>query len=144
MFVLSRGKAGGIAVAFNIVLDFDFTPILTFPHRGGRDNMAHINMCQQKQAGDVRLGRVDIFCHFEGRAESEVCEWCIRSDFRFFTPLRYVQNDRIDILLRGEGRVVWAGGAGAGRNWVRGGVTVGRCGRWLRARAIQQDRTGIG
>ena len=27
MFVLSRGKAGGIAVAFNIVLDFDFTPI---------------------------------------------------------------------------------------------------------------------
>ena len=144
MFVLSRGKAGGIAVAFNIVLDFDFTPILTFPHRGGRDNMAHINMCQQKQAGDVGLGCVDIFCHFEGREESEICEWCIRSDFRFFTPLRYVQNDRIDmrcvqndginmrcvrkgrvnmrcvhidridILLRGEGRVVWAGGAGVG------------------------------
>ena len=96
MFGLSRGKAGGIAVAFNIVLDFDFTPILTFPHRGGRDNMAHINMCQQKQAGDVGLGCVDIFCHFEGREESEVCEWCIRSDFRFFSPLRYVQNDKID------------------------------------------------
>ena len=94
--------------------------------------MAHINMCQQKQAGDVGLGCVDVFCHFEGREESEVCEWCIRNEFRFFTPLRCVRKgrvnmrcvhidrinmrcghiDRIGILLRGEGRVVWAGGAG--------------------------------
>ena len=81
MFGLSRGKAGGIAVAFNIVLDFDFTPILTFPHRGGRDNMAHINMCQQKQAGDVGLGCVDVFCHFEGSEESEIGDCRLYSDF---------------------------------------------------------------
>ena len=116
--------------------------------------MAHINMCQQKQAGDVGLGCVDVFCHFEGREESEVCEWCIRNEFRFFTPLRcgHIDRinmrcghiDRIDILLGGEGRVVWVGGAGVGFEWIRGGVAVGRCGRWLRARAIRRDRTGIG
>ena len=79
--------------------------------------MAHINMCQQKQAGDVGLGCVDVFCHFEGREESEVGDCRLYSDFRFFTPLRCVQSDRvsmrcghierIDILLRGEGRTVW-------------------------------------
>ena len=45
----------GVGVVFNIVFDFDFTPIpclrrgmaLTFPHRGGRDNMTHINTCEQ-------------------------------------------------------------------------------------------------
>ena len=42
----------GVGVVFNIVLDFDFTPILTFPHRGGRDNMAHINTCQ---GGEFRV-----------------------------------------------------------------------------------------
>ena len=56
--------------------------------------------CQGGKAGDVGLGCVDIFCHFEGRDESEVCGWCIRSDVRFFTSLRFVQNDR------GRGRFV--------------------------------------
>ena len=56
-------------------------------------------------------------CHFEGREESEVGDCRLYSDFRFFTPLRCVQSDRvsmrcghierIDILLRGEGRTVW-------------------------------------
>ena len=45
------------------------------------------------------LGCVDISCHAECSEESEVCEWSIRNDFRFFTPLRCVQNDR-------EGRCV--------------------------------------
>ena len=36
--------------------------------------------------------------------DSEVCEWCIRSDFRFFTPLRYVQNDKRNRALRSEGQ----------------------------------------
>ena len=26
--------------------------------------------------------------------ESEVCEWRMCREFRFFTPLRYVQNDK--------------------------------------------------
>ena len=43
--------------------------------------MAHINMCQQKQAGDVGLGCVDIFCHFEGREESEIGDCRLYSDF---------------------------------------------------------------
>ena len=43
------------------------------------------------------LGCVDISCHAECSEESEVCEWSIRNDFRFFTPLRCVQNDRINM-----------------------------------------------
>ena len=31
------------------------------------------------------------------REVCEVCEWCIGNDFRFFTPLRYVQNDRMNV-----------------------------------------------
>ena len=34
-------------------------------------------------------------CHSECSEESEVCEWRMCNDFRFFTPLRCVQNDRI-------------------------------------------------
>ena len=43
--------------------------------------MAHINMCQQKQAGDVGLGCVDIFCHFERGEESEIGDCRLYSDF---------------------------------------------------------------
>ena len=32
--------------------------------------------------------------HSERSEESEVCECCMCNDFRFFTPLRCVQNDR--------------------------------------------------
>ena len=48
------GIAKGVGVVFNVVLDFDFTPILTFPHRGGRDNMGHIITCQQGLAFSQR------------------------------------------------------------------------------------------
>ena len=41
-----------------------------------------------------------VACHSEGREGSEVCEWCVGNDFRFFTPLRFVQNDK------GKGRSV--------------------------------------
>ena len=44
----------------------------------------------------------DISCHAECSEESEVCEWSIRNDFRFFTPLRCVQNDSIDILIKSK------------------------------------------
>ena len=33
-------------------------------------------------------------CHFELREDSEVCEWRMCNEFRFFTSLRCVQNDR--------------------------------------------------
>ena len=33
--------------------------------------------------------------HSERREETEVCGWCVGKDFRFFTPLRCVQNDRV-------------------------------------------------
>ena len=33
-------------------------------------------------------------CHSERSEESEVCECCMCNDFRFFTPLRCIQNDR--------------------------------------------------
>ena len=34
-------------------------------------------------------------CHSEGSDDSEVCEWRMCREFRFFTPLRFVQNDRL-------------------------------------------------
>jgi hypothetical protein len=40
-------------------------------------------------------------CHSERSEESEVCEWRSGNDFRFFTPLRCVQNDR-EGTLRSE------------------------------------------
>ena len=40
---------------------------------------------------------MDISCHSERREVCEVCEWCIGNDFRFFTTLRYVQNDRMNV-----------------------------------------------
>ena len=36
-------------------------------------------------------------CHSKSSEESEVCEWYIRSEFRFFTLLRCVQNDRMSV-----------------------------------------------
>ena len=33
-------------------------------------------------------------CHFEGREGYGVSEWCMGNEFRFFTSLRCVQNDR--------------------------------------------------
>ena len=65
-------------------------------------------------------------CYSERSEESEVCEWRMCNDFRFFTPLRCVQNDRakmrcvrndrvntrciqgdgIDILLKSKTRCV--------------------------------------
>ncbi len=36
--------------------------------------------------------------------ESEVCEWCMCNDFRFFTPLRCVRNDRVNTrCIQGDG-----------------------------------------
>ena len=37
-------------------------------------------------------------CHFECREESEIGDWWVCNDFRFFTPLRCVQNDREGVL----------------------------------------------
>ena len=39
-------------------------------------------------------------CHSELEEDSEVCEWFMCNEFRFFTSLRCVQNDR------GKGRCV--------------------------------------
>ena len=50
----------------------------------------------------MRLGGVEICqlspCHCERSDESEVCEWRMCNEFRFFTPLRCVQNDRVKAL----------------------------------------------
>ena len=35
-----------------------------------------------------------VHCHSERSEESEVCEWFMCNEFRFFTSLRCVQNDR--------------------------------------------------
>ena len=35
-----------------------------------------------------------VHCHSERSGESEVCEWFMCNEFRFFTSLRCVQNDR--------------------------------------------------
>ena len=51
-----------------------------------------------------------VACHSEGREESEVCEWRVCNDLRFFTSLRCVQNDR------GKGRCVENGREGTVRS----------------------------
>ena len=40
-----------------------------------------------------------VSCHSERSEESEVCEWRLCNEFRFFTPLRSVQNDKINLLF---------------------------------------------
>ena len=34
----------------------DFTPILTFPHQGGRDKIPHFNKCKQYRIKGIGLG----------------------------------------------------------------------------------------
>ena len=36
-----------VGIRFNIAFDTGFTPILTFPHRWGRDYMTHLNTFKQ-------------------------------------------------------------------------------------------------
>jgi len=36
----------GVGVTFDIALDAGFTPILSFPHQGGRDKMTYLNTCR--------------------------------------------------------------------------------------------------
>ena len=37
----------GVGVRHDISFDADFTPILAFPHQGGRDKIPHLNICKQ-------------------------------------------------------------------------------------------------
>ena len=34
--------------------------------------------------------------------KSEIGDWWACNDFRFFTPLRWVQNDRINLLFKSK------------------------------------------
>ena len=40
-----------------------------------------------------------IHCHTERSEDFEVCEWGTRNDLRFFTPLRCVQNDSMEMAV---------------------------------------------
>ena len=44
----------------------------------------------------VRNDRMELpyFCHFMLGEEAGIGNWRVRDDFRFFTPLRSVQNDK--------------------------------------------------
>ena len=54
-----------------------------------------------------------VHCHSERSEESEVCEWFMCNEFRFFTSLRCVRDDRVGMLDE-----VLAVDAGAGEEYV--------------------------